>query len=201
MPKQRITKEMVVEAAFEIARGDGFEQVTVKRIAERLSCSVQPIYSYCCNMEGLRQEVAAQTDRFVHEYVAARINPDDFFAGTGKAYIQLAQEEPHLFKLFILHPRSQISSLKELYQSETTPQMADMIAAQLQLSTAQAQALHLHMLIYTIGIGTILSVTTPGIPIGEIYAQQGQAFQAFFRQTLAQGTDDECRPIESEGFS
>ena len=152
-------------------------------------------------MEGLRQEVAAQTDRFVHEYVAARINPDDFFAGTGKAYIQLAQEEPHLFKLFILHPRSQISSLKELYQSETNPQMADMIAAQLQLSTAQAQALHLHMLIYTNWIGTRLSVTTPGNPIGEIYAQQGQAFQAFFRQTLAQGTDDECRPIESEGFS
>ncbi len=29
MPKQRITKEMVVEAAFEIAREQGMEQVVV----------------------------------------------------------------------------------------------------------------------------------------------------------------------------
>lgn len=47
MPKQRITKEMVVDAAFEIARKDGIEKATVKTIAEKLGCSVQPIYSYC----------------------------------------------------------------------------------------------------------------------------------------------------------
>lgn len=35
MPKQRITKEMVVEAAFEIARNDGMEQVLVKTLRKR----------------------------------------------------------------------------------------------------------------------------------------------------------------------
>ncbi len=44
MPKQRITKEMVVNAAFEIARSSGMEQVLVKNIADRIGCSVQPIY-------------------------------------------------------------------------------------------------------------------------------------------------------------
>ena len=34
MPKQRITKEMVVDAAFEIARNSGMEQVLVKNIAD-----------------------------------------------------------------------------------------------------------------------------------------------------------------------
>ena len=63
MPKQRITKEMVVSAAFEIARSGGMEQVLVKNIADRLGCSVQPIYSYCRNMEGLRQDVEAKVDR------------------------------------------------------------------------------------------------------------------------------------------
>ena len=33
MPKQRITKEMVVDAAFELARSGGMEQVMVKTIA------------------------------------------------------------------------------------------------------------------------------------------------------------------------
>ena len=46
MPKQRITKEMVVDAAFEIARNSGMEQVMVKNIENKIGCSVQPIYSY-----------------------------------------------------------------------------------------------------------------------------------------------------------
>lgn len=40
------------------------------------------------------------------------------------------------------------------------------------------------MLIYTIGIGTIFSVTTPGISTDEIYAQQKIAYEAFFKQAL-----------------
>ena len=48
------------------------------------------------------------------------------------------------------------------------------------ISISQARQLHMHMLVYTIGLGAIFSVTTPGIPIEEIYAQQEQAYEAFF---------------------
>ena len=70
MPKQRITKEMVVEAAFEIARNDGTEQVLVKNIAEKIGCSVQPIYSYCRNMDGLKADVTGRALEFVREFAA-----------------------------------------------------------------------------------------------------------------------------------
>lgn len=33
MPKQRITKEMVVDAAFEIAKSSGMEQVLVRQVS------------------------------------------------------------------------------------------------------------------------------------------------------------------------
>lgn len=62
---------MVVNAAFEIARNSGMERVAVKNIADRIGCSVQPIYSYCKNMEGLRQDVTDQAGRFIQEYIAA----------------------------------------------------------------------------------------------------------------------------------
>lgn len=184
MPKQRITKEMVVNAAFEIARSSGMEQVMVKNIADKIGCSVQPIYSYCKNMDGLRQDVILQVNRFIQEYVAAHINKDDLFRSTGKSYIQLAKEEPHLFKIFILHQRQGISSLDDLYQVETNPQLAEIIAGKLHISTTHARQLHLNMLIYTIGIGTIFSVTTPGISADEIFAQQETAYEAFLKQAL-----------------
>ena len=106
------------------------------------------------------------------------------FRSTGKSYIQLAKEEPHLFKIFILHQRQGISSLDDLYQAETNPQLAEIIADKLHISTTHARQLHLNMLIYTIGIGTIFSVTTPGISADEIFAQQETAYEAFLKQAL-----------------
>jgi len=184
MPKQRITKEMVVNAAFEIARSDGMEQVMVKNIAEKIGCSVQPIYSYCKNMEGLRQDVTLKVCSFIGEYVKTHIDKDDIFETTGRAYIQLAKEEPNLFKIFILHKRNSIASLEDLYQSETNPHTAEFISKKLGISIGQAKKLHLNMLIYTIGLGTIFSVVTPGISTDEIYEQQEMAYKAFLSQTV-----------------
>lgn len=184
MPKQKITKEMVVDAAFELARSSGMEQVMVKTIAEKIGCSVQPIYSYCKNMEGLRQDVIRRVNQFIQEYVAEHIDNRDLFRSTGQAYIQIAKEEPNLFKMFILHQREGISSLSDLYQSETNPHTAEFIANQLNISIPQAKQLHLNMLIYTIGIGTIFSVTTPGISTDEIFTQQEIAYEAFLKQAL-----------------
>lgn len=184
MPKQRITKEMVVNAAFEIARSSGMEQVMVKNIADKIGCSVQPIYSYCKNMDGLRQDVIEQVKCFIQEYMATHIDKNDLFRSSGQSYIQLAKEEPHLFRIFTLHQRKGISSLNDLYQLETNPNTAEFIADKLHISLSKAKQLHLNMLIYTMGISTIFSVTTPGISTDEIYTQQEVAYKAFLKQAL-----------------
>lgn len=190
MPKQKITKEMVVDAAFELARIGGIEQVMVKNIAEKLGCSVQPIYSYCKNMEGLRKDVAKQAQQLIQQYVADHIDKNDLFRSTGRAYIQIAKEEPNIFKLFIFQERKNISSLDDFYYSQANPQMAQAIANHLDISIERAKQLHLDMLIYTIGIGAIFAVTTPGIPIDEIYSQQERAYQIFLKTGLEEKNDE-----------
>ena len=184
MPKQRITKEMVVNAAFSLARVHGMAAVTVKALAKSLGCSVQPIYSYCESMEGLRKAVAEKARAFVQEAIAQAVDPQDLFRSTGQAYVRLAREEPHLFQLYLFQPRDQVASLADLYARETNPAVPAKIAADLGSSPEAAQALHLHLLIYTIGIGTIFSVTSPGIPQEEIFQQQEEAYRAFLHHCL-----------------
>lgn len=184
MPKQRITKEMVVDAAFELARQGGMERVMAKHIAEKLGCSVQPIYSYCNNMDGLRSDVEQRARLFLQTYIAARIDKNDPFRSTGRAYLQLAKEEPNILKIFVLQKRAYVCSLNDLYRLEADEQLPEAIAGKLNISVESAKRLHLNMLIYTIGIGTIFSVTTPGIEIEEIYAQQEAAYDAFLKQAL-----------------
>ena len=58
------------------------------------------------------------------------------------------------------------------------------MAPALGIASEAAQALQLHLVIYTIGIGTIFSVTSPGIPQEEIFQQQEAAYQAFLHHCL-----------------
>lgn len=68
MPKQRITKEMILDVAFKLTREKGYEQVVVKNIADEMGCSVQPVYSYFNNMEGVKEHaifIYARINKFV----------------------------------------------------------------------------------------------------------------------------------------
>lgn len=184
MPKQRITKEMVVDAAFELARERGMEEVILKNLAENLGCSVQPIYSYCRNMDGLLCDVYRRSEQFVEKYLAEHIDKKDFFRSTGHAYIRLAKEEPNLFKMFILHQREEIETLDDLYHSEANPDVAAFIAKEFQINVEEAKMLHRNMMIYTVGIGTILATTSPGVSVEEIEDQLEAAQKAFMDQAL-----------------
>lgn len=190
MPKQRITKEMVVGAAFEIARTGGIEKATVKAIGEKLGCSVQPIYSYCQNMEGLRNDVAQKAREFVLDYARRNVDKEDLFRSTGQAYVHLAKEEPHIYRLFLFQERKNISSMDDLYQAETNPAVAELIAGDLGISVPAAKQLHLHMLIYSIGIGTIYSVMSSSIAEKEIFEQQDKAYQAFLNAALEENGNE-----------
>lgn len=189
MPKQRITREMVLDAAFAIAREQGMEQVLVKNIAGRLKCSVQPIYSYCESMEALRDEVSRRACEAARAFVAERIDAGDRFCTTGRAWLELAQREPQLFRLFLAHPRRDAASWEDLYRAETDPSIAGEIARGLGLSEDAARRLHLQMLIYTVGLGTIFATTQ--IPADEVFARQEDAYEAFFRQAMQKNEREE----------
>ena len=177
MPKQRVTREMVVEAAFSLAREGGMENVMVKTLAERLDCSTQPIYSYARNMDDLRRAVEEMTLDFVRSYVRKRMDPDDLFHSVGRAHLMLAKEEPNLFKIFILQTRYNVDKLDDLVGDNAGVELY--IARQLDISSEMARQLHLNMLIYTVGLGTVFAGTQPGISSDEILERAEMAYQAF----------------------
>ena len=74
--------------------------------------------------------------------------------------------------------------MEDIYKTETNPKMAEGIAQELRIPVECAKQLHLNILIYSIGLGTIFSVSSPGIPINEIFVQQEQACRAFTNDIL-----------------
>ncbi len=182
MPKQKITKEMIIDAAFDIVRKEGLEALLVKNIAAKLNCSVQPIYSYCANMDGVRQELIERTSAFIREFVAARIDKEDYFRSTGRSYLKFAKEEPNLFKLYFLREQPDVYTLSDLYNKESSSKICTFISESLGISVEKAKSLHLHMIIYVMGISAMATSSNIDVEEEGILNQLDTAYEAFLLQ-------------------
>ena len=104
--RAKVTKEMIVDAAFAIAREAGVERINARTVSERLHCSTQPVMYHFATMEALKRTVYAKADLYHSEYLMNMKKPPKGAAlGIGMNYIRFAIEEPHLFR-FLFQSRS-----------------------------------------------------------------------------------------------
>lgn len=98
-PKPKITRDMVIDAAFEVARKTGAENINARTVSKKLNCSTQPVMYHFATIEALKKTVYAKADRYHSEYLMHIHNPQKgVMLGIGLNYIRFAIEEPHLFR-------------------------------------------------------------------------------------------------------
>ena len=97
-PKPKITKDMILDAAFAIVRETGAENINARTVAKKLNCSTQPIMYHFATIEDLKRAAYAKADFYHSEYLMKIESPHkDVMLGIGLNYIRFAMEEPHLF--------------------------------------------------------------------------------------------------------
>ncbi len=98
-PKAKVTKDMVIDAAFEVAREAGAENINARTVAKKLNCSTQPIMYHFATIEELKKAAYAKTDGYHSEYLMnIESSQKSLMLGIGLNYIRFAMEEPHLFR-------------------------------------------------------------------------------------------------------
>lgn len=97
-PKAKITKEMIIDAAFEITRESGIETVNARTISEKLGCSTQPVMYYFKKIGDIKSAVWKKTDDFHTEYIL-NIRSNEPMMDIGMNFIRFAATEKHLFRL------------------------------------------------------------------------------------------------------
>ena len=55
--KELITKDIILETAFTLAKAEGIENVTASKLAAQIGCSTQPILRVYTNMSDLYTEI------------------------------------------------------------------------------------------------------------------------------------------------
>ena len=68
-PKARITRDMVVDAAFEVARKTGAENINARTVSNELNCSTQPVMYHFETIEALKRAAYKKADEYHTEYL------------------------------------------------------------------------------------------------------------------------------------
>ena len=126
-PKTRITKEMIINAAIEVVKQNGFESINARTVAQQLHCSTQPVMYHFTTIDSLKRAAYSQADQLHTQYLMDIPPGQDPVLGIGLNYIRFAVNEPQLFRFLFQSGYAPESSLLEMVNSEElTPVLAVM---------------------------------------------------------------------------
>ena len=117
-PKKRVTAEMIVEAAVEVVRQSGFENINARTVSVQLHCSTQPVMYHFSTIDSLKRAAYRRADCLHSEYMMNTQPGQDPILGIGLNYVRFAVEEPQLFRFLFQSGYAVEKSLLEMVDSE-----------------------------------------------------------------------------------
>lgn len=154
-PKNRFTREQVVQAALDLVRREGMEALTARRLAEALGCSVKPIFGLFRNMEELQQAVVAAAYALYQQAIAGAMAAGEFppYKASGMAYIDFARREKQLFRLLFMRDRRRETPV----EADDIGPLLELIRKNGGISRENAARFHMEMWLYVHGAASMLA--------------------------------------------
>ena len=158
MPKAKITKEMVINAAFEVTRIMGSENVNARTVSEKLGCSTQPVMYHFARIEEMKRAVYEKADRFHTEYLMNITKPQEgVMLGIGLNYIRFAIKEPNLFRFLFQSGFAAGNSLLEMIDSEELLPVLSAMQKAVGMDIEQTKEVFLTIAMFAHGYASIIA--------------------------------------------
>ncbi|MBR6307668.1 MAG: TetR/AcrR family transcriptional regulator [Lachnospiraceae bacterium] len=170
--KTQISKEMIMEAAYELLEEGGIGAVAIKAIAARLNCSTQPVSWHYGSMIELKKELYRYSQIKLYRDLPAKMQGKEaieaFFV-SGLHYISNACDHPNVFKFICVD--DPLETIGERVGGDTTifnqqfdAGAAEMIAEQYNASPEAIGEIVRDTVIYTHGLALMMMYDNYRLP-------------------------------------
>ena len=177
--KIRISKDMILDAAFEIVRKDGMEKLSNRELASKLKCSIRPIYYQFENVEEMQKELYLKIEQYFNKFILDNMVEEiPKYKQVGINYIKFAKKEKKLFQtLFMtdvgLTPDAFVSKAGEDYK-----EIEKFIKISANIKEEDIKDFHTKMWIFCHGIATLVANDTIKLTDNQIQDLLSCEFQA-----------------------
>lgn len=154
----KVTKEMIIDAAFEIAKEMSAENITARAVSQKLGCSTQPVLYHFKTIEDIRIAAHKKASEFHINYVTKLSGKYERpMSEVGMRHIQFAIEEKNLFR-FLFHSNYYTGvSLSDLLTEENFGSAFSVLKRQAKVDERQAYSIFSQIFLVTHGIASLLA--------------------------------------------
>lgn len=158
MPKARITREMIIDAAFEVVRTAGAENVNARTVAAALGCSTQPVMYHFETIEAMKRAVYAKLDRYHTAYLMNMEDPrHGVMLGIGLNYIRFAVEEPNLFRFLFQSGFVAENSLLEMIDAQELEPVLSAMGEAMEMTMERTKKVFLTIAMFAHGYASLIA--------------------------------------------
>ena len=177
--KIKISKEMILDKAFEIVRNHGMEKLSNRELAKEMKCSIRPIYYQFKNADELQKDLYKKIEKYFYKFLLD--NMDDNipkYKQIGINYIKFAKKEKKLFQILFINevgltPDAFVSKEKEDYK-----EIEKLVKISTNLEDDDIKDFHTKMWIFSHGIATLVANNTISLTDEQIEKLLSYEFQA-----------------------
>lgn len=159
--KAKVSKEMIIDAAFEVAKEAGAENINARTVSQKLGCSTQPILYQFERIEDVRIAAHKKGTEFHINYVTNLSGKYERpMLEMGMRYIQFAVEEKNLFR-FLFHSNYYTEgNLSDWLTEEKLGSVFSVLKIQANANVQQAYNIFSQIFLVTHGIASLLANNT-----------------------------------------
>lgn len=155
-PKPKITKQMILDAAFKIIRDEGVAKITARSISEQLGCSTQPVLYYYAAIDEIKKEAYNMADEYHLNYI---MNMENDYGNPmltiGMNYIRFAIEERNLFHFLFQTNEFSGKSIMGLIDSENIFPVLEVLRQKLNATLEETKNIFSTLFIFVHGYASL----------------------------------------------
>lgn len=155
-PKAKIAKEMIVEAAFRIAKEEGANNISARTVSKKLECSTQPVMSHFKTIEELKSATYKMADEYHTKYIF-NIQSEDPLKDIGLNYIRFAVEEKKLFCFLFQSNSFSGNSILDLMEANEIRPIIDILCSEADITAKQAKIVFRTVFLCVHGFASMLA--------------------------------------------
>ena len=177
--KIRISKDMILDAAFEIVRKDGMEKLSNRELANKLSCSIRPIYYQFENVEEMQKELYLKIEQYFYKFILENmVEGIPKYKQVGINYIKFAKKEKKLFQTLFMTDVGLTPDAFVLKAGEDYKEIEKFIKISANIKEEDIKDFHTKMWIFCHGIATLVANDTIKLTDNQIQDLLSCEFQA-----------------------
>lgn len=177
--KVRISKDMILDAAFEIVRQHGMEKLSNREIANKLKCSIRPIYYQFENVEEMQKELYTKIEHYFYKFLLDNMAPGiPQYKQVGINYIKFAQKEKKLFQTLFMNETGLTADAFVSKAGDDYKEIEKLIKISTNLKDDDIKDFHTKMWIFCHGIATLVASDTIKLTDNQIQQLLSYEFQA-----------------------